>query len=295
VGRWFLPVLACAGLAGSQPHLVARVDTGLSPGGAAATAKAVWVANDRAGTLTRIDPRTNRVTKRIRLRPGVFSVATGFGHVWVVNYKRGSLTRIDPRTGSRKTIRIGAVPFDVLTAYGRVWVTAWEAGQLVELDPSPVRVVRRIAVGSRPTGLAASHGTIWVGFGRRATAIARVSPRTGGIERIPVGVRAPSWFAAGTRGLWIQAADNVLVHVDPASRRVLRRVSFGRMLAQGALGPDGRLWVPDKEQSLVYRVDPASGRVVDSFAAGPGAFFALRALGSMWVTSYAGRDVWRFG
>jgi streptogramin lyase len=294
MARLCLVVLACAGLAGSQPHVAARVDTGLSPGGAAATAKAVWVANDRAGTVTRIDPRTNRVTKRIRLRPGVFSVTSGFGSLWVVNYERGSLTRVDLGSGIRKTVRVGAVPFDVLAAYGRIWVTAWEAGRLVELDPSPLRIVRRIAIGARPTGLAASRGAIWVGFGRQAKAIAWVSPRTGRFERIPVGVRAPSWFVAGTGDLWIQAADHMLVHFDPSTRRVVRRVSFGRTLAQGAFGADGRLWMPDKEQNLVYRVDPATGRVVDSFAAGPGAFLVLRAFGSMWVTSYAGRDVWRF-
>ena len=52
--------------------------------------------------------------------------------------------------------------------------------------------------------------------------------------------------------------------------------------------------MPDKEQNRVCRVDPSAGRVLDSFAAGPGAFFALRAFGSMCVTSYAGSDVWRF-
>jgi hypothetical protein len=52
--------------------------------------------------------------------------------------------------------------------------------------------------------------------------------------------------------------------------------------------------VPDKEQNIVYRVDPGSRRVVDSFPAGPGAYCTLRAYGSMWVTSYAGRDVRRF-
>ena len=35
-------------------------------------------------------------------------------------------------------------------------------------------------------------------------------------------------------------------------------------------------------------------RVVDVFGAGPGAYVATRAFGSMWVTSYAGTDVWRF-
>ena len=111
---------------------------------------------------------------------------------------------------------------------------------------------------------------------------------------MPVGVRAPSWFAAGTPDLWIQAADHVLVRIDPSTGRVRARLSFGRTLAQPSVARDGLLWVPDKEQNVVYRVNPKTQRVVDSFPAGAGAFFALRAHGSMWVTSYAGDDVWRF-
>lgn len=283
-----------AAVAGSTPQPVARIETGASPGGAVSAFGTVWVANDRSGTLARIDPATNRVTRRIRLKPGLFSVARGFGALWAVNYERNSLARVDPASGRVRTVRVGAVPFDVVAAFGRVWVTAWQAGTLVEVDPRSMRVVRRIRVGPRPTGLRAARRAIWVGFGRSATAVARVDPGSHRIERVPLGVRAPSWFVAGTRDLWIQAADNVLVRVDASSGRVRARLSFGRTLAQGALGPDGLLWLPDKEQSLVYRVDPAKGRVVDSFAAGPGAFFALRADGSMWVTSYAGDDVWRF-
>jgi streptogramin lyase len=288
--------LALIGIAAAlaAPHVLARVHTGAAPGGAVSAFGAVWVANDTAGTLARIDPRTNRVTRRVRLRPGVFSVARGFGALWVVNYKRNALTRVDPRSGRVRSVQVGAVPFDVLAAHGRVWVTAWAAGRLVEVDPRSLKVVRRIRIGPRPTGLHAEGGALWVGFGRSATAIARIEPATRKIERVEVGVRAPSWFVAGTRDLWIQAADNVLVHVDPAKRRVVGTLSFGRTLAQGSLAPDGTLWIPDKEQNLVYRVDPTKARIVDSFAAGPGAFFALRAHGSMWVTSYAGDEVWRF-
>jgi len=86
----------------------------------------------------------------------------------------------------------------------------------------------------------------------------------------------------------------VLLRLDPTSLTVTAKLSFGRTLAQGALAPDGTIWMPDKEQNLVYRVDPATAAVVDSFAAGAGAFFALGANGSMWVTSYGGDDVWRF-
>ncbi len=286
--------LAVLALVASQPHVAARVETGASPGGATAAFGAVWVANDRAGTLARIDPRANRVTRRIRLRPGLFSLTHGFGALWVVNYERGILSRVDPRTGRSRTVRVGATPFDVLAAYGRIWVTAWGAGTLVEVQPRTLRVLRRTSIGPRPTGLRAADGGVWVGFGRSATDVARVDPQTHAVDRVEVGVRAPSWFVAGTRDLWIQAADNVLVHLDPSSRRVVAKLSVGRTLAQGALAADGTFWIPDKEQSVVYRVDPRTGRVVDSFAAGAGAFFTLRAFGSMWVTSYAGDDVWRY-
>src|SRR6186997_1057434 len=283
-----LLVVASATLAGSSPQVLARIPTGDSPGAATAAYGAVWVTNDGAGTLAGIDPQTNRVTRRVRLKPGVFSVTHGFGALWVVNYKRNTLTRVDPSSMRARSVRVGAVPDGLLAAYGRVWVTAWEAGRLVEVDPRSLRIVRRIAIGPRPTGLHVAGGGLWVGFGRSATAIARFDPASGNVERIEVGVRAPSWFVAGVRGLWIQAADNALVHVEDG--RVVDRLAFGRTLAQGALAPDGTMWIPDKEQSLVYRVDPHTARVLDSFAAGPGAFLALRANGSMWVTSYAGDD-----
>jgi streptogramin lyase len=277
----------------SSPHLVARVPTGDAPGGATAAYGAVWVANDASGTLARIDPATNRVTRRVRLRPGLFSVTHGFGALWAVNYKTGALSRVEPRSGRVRSMRVGGVPFDVVAAFGRVWVTAWEAGKLVEVDPRSLRVVRRIAIGPRPTGLHVAGGALWVGLGRSATEIARLDPKTRKIERVPVGVRAPSWFVSGASGLWIQAADNVLIHVKHS--KVVDRLTLGRTLAQGALAPDGTLWIPDKEQSVVYRVDPATARELGSFPAGPGAFLALRADGSMWVTSYAGSDVWRYG
>jgi streptogramin lyase len=289
-----LLAVACAAVAGSSPHVLARVQTGEAPAGLTAAFGAVWVPNDGAGTLARIDPRTNRVTRRLRLRPGLFSVTRGFGALWVVNYRQGSLTRVDPSTLRKRTVRVGAVPFDVLAAYGRVWVTAWETGTLVEVDPRSLEIVHRTRIGPRPAGLRVAGGAVWVGFGRAATAVARVDPHTRRVERVPVGVPSPNWFVAGTRDLWIQVADHVLVRLDPATRKVRARLSFGGTLGQGAVAGDGTIWVPDKELNVVHRIDPKTAEVVDSFPAGPGAFFALRAFGSMWVASYAGDDVWRY-
>jgi YVTN family beta-propeller protein len=274
-----------------EPALIATITTGTHPCGVVAAFGSVWVAND-GGTLVRIDPRTNRVRRRIRIGAGACFMAADTHALWIANYK-GGLIQVTPR-GRLKRIAVGATPDSVLVAYGRVWVTAWGAGKLVVVDPRTLKVVRRINIGAHPAGLAARNGGVWVGFGRKATAIARVTPRTLRIDLISVGVPEPRGFVAGTKDLWIQANTGDLLHFDPVARRVLAHLEVGRTLAQGAAARDGTIWVPDKEQNIVFRVDPDKQRVIDSFRAGPGAYVTLRAYRSMWVTSYAGNDVRRF-
>ena len=255
---------------------------------------AVWVANDGSGTLARIDAKTNRVTRRIKVGRGACEVAAGFGAMWVTNYKTGAVVRVDLRTYRVRRIAVGSTPFDVVAAGGRVWATAWGDGAIAEIDPAAGRVVRRIAVGAYPTALLFQGGALWVGFGRDAANIARVDPASGQIERIAVGVKAPSHFLATANGIWITSDGDALVHFDPATRAVLGTTHFGRTLVQPAAARDGTIWVPDKEVDTIFRVDPRTGRVLDSFTGGDGAYNALRAFSSMWVTSYAGADVWRF-
>jgi streptogramin lyase len=276
---------------GSSPKLVSTIETGRAPCGAVAAFGGVWIAND-GGTLVRIDPGKNRVDRRIRVGPGSCSLAASAHALWIANYKRG-LLRVTPG-GRVRRIDVGSVPFDVLAAYGRIWATAWRDGRLAVVDPETLRVVRRIDLGPRPAGLVAHNGTLWVGFGGSATAIARVNPLTFRVDRIEVGARAPGWLVAAGSDLWIQANDGDVLHLDPITLRVLARLHVGRTLAQGATARDGTIWMPDKEQSLVYRIDPSRERVIDSIPAGPGAYVALRAYRSMWVTSYAGSDVRRY-
>jgi streptogramin lyase len=281
-------------LALPPPTVTARVVTGAHPCESAAAAGAVWVANDGAGTLTSIDPKTNRVTRRIKLSPGACAIAAGFGAVWVGNNRTGSLLRVDTRTRKVKTIAVGGEPFDVLVAAGSVWTTGFSNGMLVAVDPRTSRVTRRIELGGAPNGLLYSAGSIWVGFGRGATGIARVDPASGSVERIELAVTAPTHFVAAGGGIWVVNDGDTLVRLDPQTGRVVRVIHAGRTLVQPALAPDGTLWVPDKEIDTIFRLDPDTGKLVDSFPGGNGAFQALRAFGSMWVTSYAGSDVWRF-
>jgi streptogramin lyase len=290
------PVAAVAalGLAASQPQVSARIATGQSPCESAAAGGAVWVANDAAGTLTRIDPRTNRVTARLGVGRGACAVAAGGGAVWVANYRTGLLLRVDPRTRRVRRTLVGGTPFDVVVAYGSVWTTAFQTGTLVQVDPRTARVTRRLRLGGFPNGLLAAAGSIWVGLGRSATDVIRVDPRSGTFRRIDVGVDAPTHFVATRSGIWVVNDGDALVLIDPDGDRIVRTAHAGRTVGQPALAPDGTLWAPDKELDTIFRLDPVTGAVRDSFPGGDGAFQVLQAFGSIWVTSYAGGDVWRF-
>ena len=67
-------VSAAAGAFASSafpPTAVARVVTGTAPCGAISGFRSVWVAVYGTGRLVRIDPIRNRVTRRIRVAPGI--------------------------------------------------------------------------------------------------------------------------------------------------------------------------------------------------------------------------------
>jgi DNA-binding SARP family transcriptional activator/streptogramin lyase len=99
---------------GSPPGEVDSVARGLG---------AVWFTSSAAGTLWRIDPRSDTVTRPFPVGKGPSAVAPGEGAVWVANSRDGSVTRVG-RRGKVEAIRTGSSPAGVVAAYGKVWVTS---------------------------------------------------------------------------------------------------------------------------------------------------------------------------
>jgi hypothetical protein len=88
---------------------------------------------------------------------------------------------------------------------------------------------------------------------------------------------------------------DALLRVDTRTGGLLARIPLGETLAEAAAATDSTIWVTDKQNSVVHRIEPTQGVVLDSFPAGPGALSLARLGGSMWVSSFAGADVRRFG
>src|SRR5256885_9331997 len=94
---------------------------GRAPPGVGEADGALWVANSRNGSVSRIDPVTNQVTATISMTcrsqclggAGPFALPSLANQIWIPNEGDCSASRIDTRTN------IGAGSIPVCTFYGR--------------------------------------------------------------------------------------------------------------------------------------------------------------------------------
>jgi streptogramin lyase len=231
------------------------------------------------------------VTRRILV--GLLACRVAVDEQWVTRDRAGVLVRVDLTTGRRQSFDVGASPFDVILAFGASWVTSFEAGTVARIDVATRKLTRVYKDGPNPAGITRCGGRIWVGHGREATSLTSIDPVSHRLRRVEVGTKAPGWPRCVRGELWVTSPNGAL-RIDPRGGKVLARVRLGGTPAEAAARPDGLVWVTDKERSLVHRIYAKRGVVVDSFAAGPGAYSLARTGGAMWVTSFAGADVRRY-
>jgi serine/threonine-protein kinase PknK len=197
---------------------VATANVGGEPIGVAADGSDAWVASYRNGTVSRVAPG-GQVVSRTEVGGSPVGVAVGEGAVWVTNRAGGTLTRIDPATGEAVArVGIGGSPLGVAVGEGSVWVTNEGDNTVSRVDPSTNAVVATIPVGLRPFRVAAGAGAIWV-----------TNRAEGTVSRIDPGTRAVSGTFGG---------------VGAGPSRV--------MVAQGSV------WVTDENGRAVFRLDPAA-------------------------------------
>jgi YVTN family beta-propeller protein len=82
----------------------------------------VWAANQDAGVVAQVDPRTTTVVRTVTVGAGPTGLVFGNGSLWVCS-EDGTVTRIDPVAGRPlATIRVGGSPQAIAFGFGRVWV-----------------------------------------------------------------------------------------------------------------------------------------------------------------------------
>jgi peptide/nickel transport system substrate-binding protein len=80
---------------------------------------------------------------------GPAGIAVGAGGVWVANSGDGTVTRLDPRSGRvTDTIQVGASPQDVVVADGRVWVSVRPRAPVEAAPGGTIRIATQDSVDS---------------------------------------------------------------------------------------------------------------------------------------------------
>jgi streptogramin lyase len=202
----------------------ATIATGLASTGelnVVAGAGSIWVASDnKAGAVSRVDPATNAVIATIKVNPGTWYLAFGFGSVWAVSGESATIQRIDPATNAVvKTTALGKEPGFLAAGEGAVWVQEQGDGTVARVDPQSGEVTGRVKVGA-----VLKYGDIDTGAGR----------------------------------VWLRTTeDQTFVAIDPKAMAVTARV--GKAEVSGALRfTKGGLWTSAHDvHTLTWWPNPA--------------------------------------
>ena len=93
---------------------------------------------------------------------GPSGVAVGAGAVWVTNRSDGTVSRIDPNTDKQtNVVPVGREPRAVAADQRGVWVANAGDGTVMRIDPSSRQVTKTIDVKSRPSAVAVVDGSVW--------------------------------------------------------------------------------------------------------------------------------------
>jgi len=197
-------------------------------GGIAYGARSVWVTKSDARALVQINPRTSEVVQNIPVGNAPGAVAVGPDAVWVANTVDGTVSRVGLAGGSvTDTIAVGPNPAGLAVARDGVWVAIQSTGSAVRIDPRARAVVKTVYVGNGPTGIAVGGGNVWVANTRDGT-VSRIDPTTNRMTATLRVGRNPSALAATPQGVWVaNGGEDTIKRVDSRSAEVDRTVTLG--------------------------------------------------------------------
>jgi len=290
-----LPLNAVGAIDPKTNKLVASIPVGKNPVSITSGFGSIWVANQDDGTVTRIDPRTRKVTDNIGGIPGTpLAVSAGDGAVWVTTLE-GRLFRINPDLNVSTEVpirfhgRLGGtgspVALNGVAAGGdAVWVLWTGGGELLRFDPAS-GALAKIDDARSPEAIALGAAAIWISELNTVSRIDTATNVVTGTAQIGALDTSSTSVAVGEGSVWVAKSDAGQVwRVDPGSTTAAGSTSVGAGIAQVAAG-EGGVWVTRPQAGSVVRIDSATGRVVRSIRVGSGAFGVTTGAGLVWATT----------
>jgi YVTN family beta-propeller protein len=205
----------------------------------------VWVIN-AAGSVSRIDPASNRIAQTVR-GVSVSAIASGVEGTWAIeNTDLGSIVQLTPdhdRVARRipvPTAQQATALSSIAVGASAVWATDPQTGLLWRIDPGPVPSERTIALAPGASDVTYGAGAVWVANGSSGT-VSRIDPRTNQVtDTIAVG-NTPGKLSVGEGGVWVAVTGTNGVSLPAASADQAGIASLPASLCGHVLsGSDGR-------------------------------------------------------
>ncbi len=254
------------------------------------TPRAVWVGGTGPNAVSRIDPRTNRLSVRIVL-PGepCAGLAAGFGALWVpLCGDKPALARIDLNTNKVTALfAVAGVQAEggVTVSPEGVWLVVDKAGGLVSINPVSGQVRQRVTLPAGSYNPRYVGGVVWVTHVDGAE-VSAVDAKTGkALTNTPTGPN-PRFLTSGAGALWtLNQGDGSLTRLNERTRKAiwtdpLGTPGHGGDIAYGA----GVIWTTMAGVPLTA-TDAVTGLVRRQWV-GPGGDSLAVGRGVIWLTDY---------
>jgi DNA-binding beta-propeller fold protein YncE len=272
------------------------VAVGVDPLQLAVAAGHIWTLEFGEGTLSRIDPETNKAT-RVDVGEAA-GMASGGEDVWLAA-NGNSLVRLDGRSGKREILlKLGGKRLFELrdagfltVAAGAIWLTIpvlhnnLADQTLWRIDPQTGAVKARARLLANPVSLAADARYVWVANidGGKVT---RIDVKTNAAKNIETSI-GPAGVTTGAGSLWVSHYVPEVWRIDPDTTRVQAKIHLDGGTTRGIAFGGGRVWV--STEGGVVALDPATNKVVQTIEliepereVGPTAIVYLD--GDLWVS-----------
>jgi DNA-binding beta-propeller fold protein YncE len=310
----------------STGPVLASIAVGSRAGTPAIGLGAVWIPNTGDGTVSKIDPASNRSIATLRVGDAYpfyqsacqhygsihswmvttfhvrrcdlpSSVATGNGLLWVTKNDTKEILALDPKDGRQvATIPIGVTPFELRANDRAVWVTSYDDNVVIRIDAQSRTVVQTIPQLGGPSGLALDGDTVWVAISRAAT-LARIDARINQVvATIPIPCSQTCWstptplpVAVANRAVWVRNEGiGTLSRIDPATNTVAATLDVNSF--NGRSGQDAIAVSPSGMWLggvSLEEIDPETNRI--SKTIDQDSITLAYGYGSLWVTDMLGR------
>jgi YVTN family beta-propeller protein len=285
--RWLVPVVALAVVVSA----VAAVALVVGRGGRESRA-------GPHGTLTQIDPRTNRVRSTTSVPGYPQAVAWTAGGIWVADFREGVLWRHDPSTGSLQRIASNGEPRDIAALGDQVYVAVDDSaltGSVARYDAASGERLGSLSP-ELACALASGDGVVWAAGCPSADRLSTDAHPLRVLHHVPLPYQPPYTastirvqfreMAVGAGSLWVlgDALDRRVWRLDPRRGTIQATITLP-FPPRSVVVADGAAWITDGLHDTVVPIDARTNRVLPAVAVGRGAAGVAATPGAVWVAN----------